>query len=156
MYTHKAPFSPFLQSPGEIKSRELELGSHSRMDCLAAGLFLNSCFSDTVALLHTAVETAISEVYKLLGTVGVPNSLTLFWRWLTVSSVLVGRSAWTSYSSPPYPPPPPPPPAHVPSPISLIVSVDENHQERTVRPAVTLDGVLYIHNQQSSLMKLSF
>ena len=30
------------QSPGEIKSREVELGSQSRMDRLAAELFLNS------------------------------------------------------------------------------------------------------------------
>ena len=37
-----------------------QLGSHSRMDCLAAELFLSSCFSDTVfmTLLRTAVETA--------------------------------------------------------------------------------------------------
>ena len=33
------------ESPGEIKRREVELGSHSRMDCLAAEMFLNSCFS---------------------------------------------------------------------------------------------------------------
>ena len=44
--------------------------------------------------LRTAVETAISEVHKLLGTGGVPTSLTLlFWRWLTVSSVFTGRRA---------------------------------------------------------------
>ena len=30
------------ESPGEIKSREVELDSHSWMDCLAAGLFRNS------------------------------------------------------------------------------------------------------------------
>ena len=30
------------QSSGEIKNREVELGSHSWMDCLAAGLFLAS------------------------------------------------------------------------------------------------------------------
>ena len=54
------------QSPGEIKSRELELGSHSWMDCLVAELFLNSCFSDTVfvTLARTAVKTAISDVHK--------------------------------------------------------------------------------------------
>ena len=66
-----------------MKSREVELGSHSWMDCLAAELFLNSCFSDTVfaASLHIAVETANSEVRKLLGTDRVPVSLTLlFWR----------------------------------------------------------------------------
>ena len=56
------------ESPGEIKSREMELGSHSWMDCLAAELFLNKCFSDTVfvTLFRTAVETAISQVHKLL------------------------------------------------------------------------------------------
>ena len=36
------------QSPGEIKRREVELGSLSWMDCLAAELFLSSCSSDTV------------------------------------------------------------------------------------------------------------
>ena len=37
-------------------------------DCLAAEVFLNRCFSDTVfvALFRTAVETAISGVQKLL------------------------------------------------------------------------------------------
>ena len=33
-----------VQSPGEIKRREVELDSHSLMDCLAAELFLISCF----------------------------------------------------------------------------------------------------------------
>ena len=71
------------------------------MDCLAAELFLNSCLLDTVfvTLFHTAVETVISEVHKLLGTGGVLTSLTsLFWRWLAVSSVFTGGSAGTSYS----------------------------------------------------------
>ena len=31
-----------------MKRREVELGSHSRMDCLAAELLLNSCFLNTV------------------------------------------------------------------------------------------------------------
>ena len=39
---------PATDSPGEIKSWEVELGCHSWMVCLAAELFLNSCFSDTV------------------------------------------------------------------------------------------------------------
>ena len=53
-----------------MKSREVELDSHSRMDCLAAELFLNSCFSDIVfvTLFRTAVETAISGVHKLAGS----------------------------------------------------------------------------------------
>ena len=131
------------QSPGEIKSREMEMGchswvdclaasrdqersragrwrwavlqpdinkdikphiimgSHSWMDCLTAELFLGNCFSDIVfvTLFRTAVETAIRGVHKLLGTGGVPASLTLlFWRWLTMSSVFTGRRARTSYS----------------------------------------------------------
>ena len=40
-----------IESPGEIKSREVELGSHSWMVCLAAELFLNSCFSDTAFVI---------------------------------------------------------------------------------------------------------
>ena len=36
------------ESPGEIKKREVELDSHSWLVRLAAELFLNSCFSDTV------------------------------------------------------------------------------------------------------------
>ena len=98
---------------------------------LPAELFLNSYFSDTVfvTLLHTAVETAISEAHKLLCTGGVPTSLTLlFWWWLMVSSVFMGQSTWTSCSSLPaelflnscfsdtaLPPPPHPTPPLVPS-----------------------------------------
>ena len=53
------------ESPGEIKSREVEIGSRTWMVRLAAELFLNSCFSDTVfvTLLSTAVETAVSGVH---------------------------------------------------------------------------------------------
>ena len=82
-----------------------------------------------VTLIRTAVKTAISEVHKLLGTGGVPTSLTLlFWRWLTVSSVFADWSAITSYTCPPLPPPlhpsPLPHPSHLsPSLISLMVSV---------------------------------
>ena len=101
------------KSPAEIawiKSREVELGSHSWVDCLAAELLLNSCFWDTVfvtLLRRTAVETAVSGVQKLLPNGGVPTSLTLlFWRWLTVSSVFAGRSSGTDYSSAPDPPSP--------------------------------------------------
>ena len=56
------------ENPGEIKSREVELGSNSRLVCLAAKLFFNSCFSDTVfvTLLRTAVATATSEARKLI------------------------------------------------------------------------------------------
>ena len=47
-----------------------------------------------------------ARIHKLLGTGGVPTSLTLlFWRWLTVSSVFTGRSARTSCSSLPSPSP---------------------------------------------------
>ena len=60
-------------SPGEIKSRVVEPGSPSWMDCLAAELFLVSRFSDTVfvTLFRTAAETAISGVHKLLHTSGI-------------------------------------------------------------------------------------
>ena len=60
----------------------MELGSHiinsSRMVCLAAELLLD-CFSDTVfvILLRTVVQTAVSEVHKLLRAGGVLTSLTL-------------------------------------------------------------------------------
>ena len=60
-----------------MKSREVELGSRSWMDCLAAVLSLNSCFSDSVTSLRTAVETAISGVRKLLRTGGVLTSSAL-------------------------------------------------------------------------------
>ena len=105
----------------------MELGSRGWMDCLAAELFLNSCFSDTVfvTLLSTAVETAISDVHKWLRTGGVPTSLTLlFWWWLTTFfSVFTGQSARTSYSSRPLPSPPP----FSPSLISRMVFVDVKH-----------------------------
>ena len=88
------------QSPGEIRGRG-GAGSHSWMDCLAAELFRNSCFSDIVlvTLFRTAVGTATSPPPP-----PPPNSVVL--AVLTVSSVFTGRSAGTSYS---YPPPPPPP-----------------------------------------------
>ena len=46
-------------APGEMKRREVELGFHSRMDCLVAELFLNSCFSDTVfvTVLHSCCNS---------------------------------------------------------------------------------------------------
>ena len=51
----------------EIKSREVELGSHSWIDGLAAELFSTVAFLGTVivTLFRTAVETAISGVYQL-------------------------------------------------------------------------------------------
>ena len=77
IYEHALSFALIVQSPAEIKSREVELGSDNRMVGLAAELFLDSCFSDTVfvTLLRTAVEPAISEVHKLLGTGGGPHLL---------------------------------------------------------------------------------
>ena len=59
------------ESPGEIKSREVELGCHGELDSPLLQLFLNSCVSDIVTLLCAAVETAVSEVHKLLCTGGV-------------------------------------------------------------------------------------
>ena len=48
----------------ELKSREMELGSHGELDNPLLQLFLNGSFSDTVfvTLLRTAVETAVSGV----------------------------------------------------------------------------------------------
>ena len=61
-------------------------------------LFFNSYFADIVfvTLLRTAVETAISEVHKLLGTGGVPAS---FFKIvvLAVYSLFTGRSIRTCY-----------------------------------------------------------
>ena len=54
---------------------------------LSSASGFNSCFSDTVfvTLLRTAIETAISEVHKLLRTGGVPTSLTLLsWRCIPI------------------------------------------------------------------------
>ena len=89
------------ESPGEIKSWEMKLGSHRELDNSLLQLFLNSCFSDTVfvTLFRTAVERALSEVHKLFYNGEIPTSWTLlFWRWLVVSSVFTGRNAQTSYS----------------------------------------------------------
>ena len=59
----------------------------------------------------------------MLGTGGVPTFLTLlFWRWLTVSEVFLGRSAGTSYSYVADPP-------FSPSLISLVVSIDVKHHD---------------------------
>ena len=59
--------------------REVELGSHRQVHSSSFASGSNSCFSDTtfVALLRTAVETAVSEVHKLLRTVvlAVANGL---------------------------------------------------------------------------------
>ena len=68
------------ESPGKIKSEEVELGPlESCPDSPLLQLFLNSCFSDTVfvTLLHAAVKTTISKVHKLLRTGRVPTSLML-------------------------------------------------------------------------------
>ena len=78
------------ESPGEIENREVELGSE-KLDNPLLRFFLNSCSTDIVfvILLRTAVETAISEIRKLLLTSEVPTSLTLlFWR--SLRSLRVG------------------------------------------------------------------
>ena len=71
------------ESPEEIKSREVELGCHRQLNSPLLQLFFNSCFADIVfvTLFRRAVETAVTEVRKLLHTGGVPTSLTLLlWR----------------------------------------------------------------------------
>ena len=62
-------------------NREVELGSHSRMGCLAAELFSTTVgSSDTalVTLLRPTVERAGCGVHKLLGTGEVPITVTSF------------------------------------------------------------------------------
>ena len=97
--------------PRRDQKREVELGSHSWTDFLAADLFLNSCFSDAVfvTLFPTAVETATREVHKLFGTGGVPTSLTLlFWRWLHGGLFgLYWSERWDELFIGTRPPPPP-------------------------------------------------
>ena len=75
---HVYPLSD--KSPGEIKRREVELGFHRELDNPFLHSFLNNCFSDIgfVTLFRTAVETAVSEVHKLLRSGGVPTSLSPF------------------------------------------------------------------------------
>ena len=70
----------------------MELGSHSWMGCLAAKLFIDSCFSDAVfvTLFRTAVETAISGVHKLLRIGGVPTSLTERRSWALIVGWILG------------------------------------------------------------------
>ena len=103
-------------------------GSNSWLVCLAAEQSCTSAVAFrtlSMTLLRAAVETAISEVHKLLRTGGVPISITLlFWRWLTVS-LRVGALGWAIHLYPPTPPPP------FPSQISLTVSVD--HERRRKR-----------------------
>ena len=111
------------QSPGEIKRREVVLDFHRELDHPLLQVSAVGFRTAFVALLRTAVGTAISEVHKVLRTGGVPTSSTLlFWQWLTVSSVFTGRSARTSYSCLPLPLAPFSPPL-----ISLVVSVDVKH-----------------------------
>ena len=57
------------ESPEEIKSREVELGSES-WTCLLLQLFLNSCAADIVlvTLLHRAVEQQLR--WTLVATQG--------------------------------------------------------------------------------------
>ena len=72
---------------GEIKSREMKLGSHRRMVCLAAESFLNSCFSDIVfaTLFRTTVRsTQVASHWR------GPNLLNIVVR--AVSSIFAGPS----------------------------------------------------------------
>ena len=64
---------------------KVELGSHRKLGSRLLQLFLSNCLFGHCPCdsFRTAVETAVSEVHKLLGTGEVPTSLTLlFWRWL--------------------------------------------------------------------------
>ena len=75
----------------------MELGFHKELGNPLLHVSTVAFRTVFVTLLRTAVKKTFSGVHKLLGTGGVPTSLTsLFWRWLTVSSVFTGRSARTS------------------------------------------------------------
>ena len=70
-----------------------------------------------MTLFRTAVQTAISEVHKLLRTGGVPTAVKklfffFFWRWSTASRSLRVRARGRATHNPPRPthPPLPPPP----------------------------------------------
>ena len=106
------------QSPGEIKSRAVELGCRSMVDCLTGSCFLDSVF---VTLFHTAVETSVSRVHKLLRTGRVPALTLFFWQWLLVCG-LYGLCIQMSYSSLFSPP------LSLPL-ISLTVSGDIKHHD---------------------------
>ena len=112
------------ESPGEIKSREVELDSPRELDNPLLQLFLDSCFLDVVfvTLFRTAAEKAISEVDNFVV--------------LAVADDLCGsESADELFILPPPSPTPPPSPAPLPpgphqapfvspSLISRMVSVD--------------------------------
>ena len=88
------------ESPEESKSREAGSGLSWSFGCFST--VLNAVF---VTLLCTAVETAVSEVHRLLRTGGVPTSLTLLLLlWLMVS-LRVGARGRAIYA--PHPPPHP-------------------------------------------------
>ena len=64
----------FSKTPGEIKRREVELGSRSWVDCLVDELFLNSCFSDTVfvTLLQQLLKEQLAEYTICFALAGSP------------------------------------------------------------------------------------
>ena len=103
------------------ESREVGSGLSWSFGCFST--VLNAVF---VTLLRTAVETAVSEVHRLLRTGGVPTSLTLLLLlWLMVS-LRVGARGRAIYA--PHPTPP-----HTRAPlssslISRMFSVDVKHR----------------------------
>ena len=69
------------QSQREMKSKEVELGSHSWMVCLAAELFLNGCFSDIVFVRWSWAVIAgwIVVLLSCSSTADPSDSVTLFY-----------------------------------------------------------------------------
>ena len=106
------------ESPEEIKSREVELGSERWTNLCFSCSIHNSCATDIVfvTLLRTAVKAAISGVHQFIAS---------HWRGPHCLNVVVlavvhgplgffeGRSARTSHSL--FPPPPPFPVPNKPS-----------------------------------------
>ena len=120
------------QSPGEIKSREVEL-AHSWTVCLVAELFLSTSLSDTVHLWLCSTQLLKQQLVKYTSCfvlVGSPplNIYCSGSGWWSLQSLQVGVLGQAIHLYPNYPSPPPPP--LFSSLISLMVYVDVNLLER--------------------------
>ena len=78
-----------------MKSREVELGSHSLLVCLAAELFLNSCFSDTVTFCDRvfgpgcALGLFRDEAFKSFIICNLALQYSMYWIIVSGSSTLL-------------------------------------------------------------------
>ena len=74
------------ESSGEVKSREVELDSHCKLDNPLLQLFLNSCFTDIDCVTLQLLKQQLAKYTSS------------FTQWLTVSWVFAGWSMWMNYS----------------------------------------------------------